>query len=88
MSRETRGDPSTRLPPNGRLAESAALLFLRGEGRHLLRGKAAATQIFVRAATRLSDAEAQVAALRTLARVLPHAPFRGAGSIALLFVFV
>ena len=75
-----------RLPPNGRLAESAALLFLRGEGRHLLRGEAAVAQIFVRAATRLTDAEAQVAAFRTLARLLPHAPFTGVA--ALLFVFV
>ena len=59
--------------PNGRLGaeESAVLLFLRGEGRRLLRGEAAVAT--VGAATRFSGAEAQVAANRTPTRVHPHA---------------
>ena len=69
--------------PNGRLTESAALLaFLRGEGRHLLRGEAAAA--FVPAATRRHGAEAQITAT-TLTLLLPHAPTTGVG--ALIFVF-
>ena len=70
--------------PNGRLTESAALLaFLRGEGRHLLRGEAAAA--FVPAATRRHGAEAQVAAAIRLTLLLPHAPTTGVG--ALIFVY-
>ena len=71
--------------PNGRLGaeESAVLLFLRGEGRRLLRGEAAVAT--VGAATRFSGAEAQVAAPDST-RVHPHAPHTSVG--ALLWGFV
>ena len=71
--------------PNGRLGaeESAVLLFLRGEGRRLLRGEAAVAT--VGAATRFSGAEAQVAAPDST-RVHPHAPLTSVG--ALLWGFV
>ena len=72
--------------PNGRLGaeESAVLLFLRGEGRRLLRGEAAVAT--VGAATRFSGAESQVAAPDRSTRVHPHAPLTSVG--ALLWGFV